>query len=73
MSHLKFLAPNADTPVSKEQEGCNIALFGNALGVKHCPTEMPLGASLTCRFAFSLMEEDVFELKKKIGEVLDEK
>jgi len=24
-------------------------------------------------FAFSLIEEDVFELKKKIGEVLDEK
>ena len=26
MSHLKFLALNADTPVSKEQEGCKIAI-----------------------------------------------
>ena len=56
MSHLKFLVLNADTPVSKEQEGCNIKY-----------------SSLSCWFAFSLMEEDAFELKRKIREVLDGK
>ena len=29
MSHSKFLALNADTPVSKEQEGCNIKHLGS--------------------------------------------
>ena len=48
----------------------------NNCPIRKCPWGATLNIqnlSLSWWFAFSLIEEDVFELKKKIGEVLDAK
>jgi hypothetical protein len=50
MNHSKFLALNADTPVSKEQEGCNI---------KHLT--LPLGVIVANR-----LSDDIIDVKGKV-------